>query len=154
MGQPPSSASNNRSQPDSGSPAVVRESDNLLLNNFSSQPATYVSPPSDVLTLPEDKLKLFFHEHSELFAGRSDWVAPTTVVIAFLIPLVTQASFGDFIISGDAWRAIFLVLMIVALAFSARRALALLIQPSKEHRVNELVDQLKSSMFRNTPDRE
>jgi hypothetical protein len=62
----------------------------------------------EILVTTSDKLRLCLQRHQTFFTGRTAWLGPSGILLAFLCALVA-ADFKDFIVSKDTWKLVFTI---------------------------------------------
>jgi hypothetical protein len=95
---------------------VVMGEKELLIQEFLGAEELHINVDQTVIITTEDKLELCLNKHLKKAERKTAWLAPGSIFLAVLATLLTT-SFKDFILSAEAWKAIFIIVDIATFAW-------------------------------------
>jgi hypothetical protein len=110
---------------------VIRETSHVHLNL-----------EQDVILTTEDKMRLVLSEHLVKIERKKGWIAPLGIVVTIAV-VFSSATFRDFIISKDAWTAVFVLGGVGALAWLVVAVIRALCTPAES--VDNVIMRIKRS---------
>lgn len=107
------------------------------VGNLTQPKGVYVNVNEAVILTTEDKVRLCLYKHLSVVEQRRAWIAPLGILVTLLLCFVTS-SFRDWFLPRDTWRAAFIILAALCLAWLVRCLLLLRSKSSIEDIVREL----------------
>lgn len=107
-----------------------------------NQSEVYTTLRQDIIVTDADKLRLRLLEYSAVLRGRSQWLAPAGILVAFLLARIATDFKATLWLSADSWEAL---CTIALLASCGWLLLAILrsIQAWRKGGIEEFINRLK-----------
>ncbi len=78
---------------------------------------THINVDQKLICITEDKARLCFHHYLGRVQARQGWVAPAGILIAVTLALVTADFKNALGLSGETWKAAFVLVALLSLAW-------------------------------------
>jgi len=111
-----------------------------VTNQMLQVTVAYVDLARKLIITTEDKVRLCLIQRQRLVDQQHEWVAPAGILVALILTLTTS-TFHDFLLPRDTWLAIFIIALLLCLAWLLRSLWRLRKAPS----IDDVVEQLKKS---------
>jgi len=99
----------------------------------------HINTSQNVLITTEDKLRLHLSDYLNRLEKRKEWVAPFGILLTIIVTLAT-ASFKDFVLKPDTWKALFIIFGIISLVWLVKSIKESFSSP----KLDDLLNKLKS----------
>ncbi|MBQ4798105.1 hypothetical protein J8L73_02945 [Pseudoalteromonas sp. MMG006] len=93
----------------------------------------------EVIKITTDKLKLILKDYLVSMEKKKEWIAPLGIVLTLLVVLITT-TFQKAYFSADTWKAIFIILLVLSIAWLIKSGWGAYKSPS----VEDIVQKIKS----------
>lgn len=119
--------------------APEAEFQDTLLSNLVQQSKTYLNTGQNFIGTTEDKIRLCLATHIDAVSKKKGWITPLTWSLTIILVFITS-EFHDFVLSKDAWQAVFAIGLIISVIWLVK---AVIDARRVSTSIDLIVDQLK-----------
>ncbi|MDZ7689642.1 MAG: hypothetical protein U5K69_00485 [Balneolaceae bacterium] len=109
------------------------------LGSIDEETHVHVNVEQQLIVITEDKLRNHLNKNIPEITGKTGWIPALTLVIAFLIPLLTS-DFNNWVFEPIVWE----VLVVIGLILSFCRFLYIIYKNHNSKTVEDLIEIIKN----------